>query len=134
MTNMKNRMHMSLATLIWAFGATAMAGDFDGSRPLICAPVEAMDCIAGGGCEKGIPDDVGAPAFMRIDFAKKVIVGPKRNSPIRSMDTGQNQILMQGTELGLAWSMALDTANGKMVTTFSSREGAYVLFGSCTPL
>jgi hypothetical protein len=131
---MKNLMSMPLAALSLAFGASAMAGDFDGTKPLICAPVEAMDCIAGGGCEKGIPDDVGAPAFMRIDFAKKVIVGPKRNSPIRSMDTGQNQILMQGTELGLAWSMALSTSDGKMVTTFSSRDGAYVLFGSCTPL
>jgi hypothetical protein len=131
---MKNMMHMPLAALILAFGATAMAGDFDGSKPLICAPVEAMDCISGGGCEKGIPDDVGAPAFMRIDFAKKAIIGPKRSSPINAMEKDQQQILLQGTELGLAWSMALNTANGKMVTTFSSRDGAYVLFGSCTPL
>jgi len=131
---MKNMMHMPLAALILAFGAAAMAGDFDGSKPLICAPVEAMDCISGGGCEKGIPDDVGAPAFMRIDFAKKLIIGPMRSSPINAMEKDEHQILLQGTELGLAWSMALNTANGKMVTTFSSRDGAYVLFGSCTPL
>jgi len=131
---MKNIMHMPLAALILAFGAAAMAGDFDGSKPLICAPVEAMDCISGGGCERGIPDDVGAPAFMRIDFAKKLIVGPKRSSPINAMEKADYQILLQGTELGMAWGMALDTANGKMVTTFSNRDGAYVLFGSCTPL
>jgi hypothetical protein len=131
---MKNIMHLPLAASILAFGATATAGDFDGSKALICAPVEAMDCISGGGCEKGIPDDVGAPAFMRIDFARKTIVGPKRSSPIHAMEKDPQQILLQGTELGLAWSMALDTANGKMVTTFSSRDGAYVLFGSCTPL
>lgn len=131
---MKNMMRMPLAALIWAFGATATAGDFDGSRPLICAPVEAMDCVSGEGCEKGIPDDVGAPAFMRIDFAKRVIVGPKRSSPINAMEKDAQQILLQGTELGLAWSMALNIENGKMVATFSSRDGAYVLFGSCTPL
>ncbi len=131
---MKNMMHVPLAAWILAVGATATAGDFDGSKPLICAPVEAMDCISGGGCEKGIPDDVGAPAFMRIDFAKKVIIGPMRSSPINAMEKDENQILLQGTELGLAWSMAFNTANGKMVTTFSSRDGAYVLFGSCTPL
>lgn len=131
---MKNMMHLPLTALVLASSTTAMAGDFDGSRPLICAPVEAMDCIAGGGCEKGIPDDVGAPAFMRIDFAKKLIIGPKRSSPINVMEKDAQQILLQGTELGLAWSMALNTANGKMVTTFSSRDGAYVLFGSCTPL
>jgi hypothetical protein len=131
---MRNLVHMPLAALILTFGATAIAGDFDGSRPLICAPVEAMDCVSGEGCEKGIPDDVGAPAFMRIDFARKVIIGPKRSSPISAMEKDPHQILLQGTELGLAWSMAINTENGKMVTTFSSRDGAYVLFGSCTPL
>lgn len=131
---MKKMMRLPLAGLVWALGSTAMAGDFDGSKKLICAPVEAMECHAGEKCETGIPDDVGAPAFMRIDFAKKVIVGPKRTSPIRSMDKDENQVLLQGTELGLAWSMALNTADGKMVSTFSSRDGAFVLFGSCTPL
>ena len=131
---MKNMMHMPLAALILAFSAAAMAGDFDGYKPLICAPVEAMDCIPGEGCEKGIPDDVGAPAFMRIDFVKKLIVGPKRSSPINAMENEVHQILLQGTELGMAWSMALDTATGKTVTTFSSRDGAYVMFGSCTQL
>lgn len=131
---MKNMMHMPLAAWVLAFGATAMAGDFDGTKPLICAPVEVMDCISGDGCEKGMPDDVGAPAFMRIDFAKRVIVGPMRTSPINAMEKDAQQILMQGTELGQAWSMALNAQSGKMVTTFSSRDGAYVLFGSCTPL
>jgi hypothetical protein len=134
MLNMEKILRVPLAALVWALGSTAMAGDFDGSKPLICAPVEAMECHFGETCEAGIPDDVGAPAFMRIDFARKVIVGPKRTSPIRSMDKDEKQILLQGTELGLAWSMALSATDGKMVSTFSSRDGAFVLFGSCTPL
>jgi hypothetical protein len=131
---MEKMMRVPLAALVWALGSAAIAGDFDGSGPLICAPVEAMECHSGEKCEAGIPDDVGAPAFMRIDFARKVIVGPKRTSPIRSMEKDEKQILLQGTELGLAWSMALNIMDGKMVSTFSSRDGAYVLFGSCTPL
>ena len=131
---MEKIIRVPLAALVWALSSTAIARDFDGSKPLICAPVEAMECHSGEKCETGIPDDVGAPAFMRIDFAKKVIVGPKRTSPILSMDKDDKQILLQGTELGLAWSMALHTTTGKMVSTFSSRDGAFVLFGSCTPL
>ena len=131
---MEKRMRLSLAALIWSLGSPAFAADFDGSGPLICAPVEAVECHSGEKCEAGIPDDVGAPAFMRIDFARKVIVGPKRTSPIRSMEKDEKQILLQGTELGLAWSMALNIMDGKMVSTFSSRDGAYVLFGSCAPL
>lgn len=131
---MKNMTRLPLAALALSLASAVTAGDFDGSKKLICAPVEAFECISGDKCEAGIPDDVGAPAFMRIDFAKKVIVGPKRTSPIRSMDKDESQILLQGTELGLAWSIALNTADGKMVSTFSSRDGAFVLFGSCTPL
>jgi hypothetical protein len=131
---MEKTVRVPLAALLYALGSTAIAGDFDGSRALICAPVEAMECHAGEKCEAGIPDDVGAPAFMRIDFAKKVIVGPKRTSPIRAMEKDENQILLQGTELGLAWSMALNLKDGRMVSTFSSRDGAFVLFGSCTTL
>jgi hypothetical protein len=131
---MEKMMRLSLAALIWSLGSPAFAADFDGTKPLICAPVEAMECHTGEGCEKGIPDDIGAPAFMRIDFTKKVIVGPKRTSPIRAMEKDDKQILLQGTELGLAWSMALTVENGKMVSTFSSRDGAFVLFGACTPL
>ena len=127
-------MRAPFAALALALGSTAIAGDFDGSKLLICAPVEAMECHTGEGCEPGTPDDVGAPAFMRVDFAKKVIVGPKRTSPIRSMDKEEKQILLQGTELGLAWSMALNSADGKMVLTLSNRDGAFVLFGACTPL
>jgi hypothetical protein len=131
---MEKMMRLPLAAVLWALGSVAVAGDFDGSRPLICAPVEAMACLAGEGCEKGVPDDVGAPAFLRIDFAKKTIVGPKRTSPIRSLDKDENQLLLQGTELGSAWNLALNIADGKMAVTLVDRRGAFVLFGACTPL
>jgi hypothetical protein len=38
-----------------------MAGDFDGSRLLICAPVQAFDCAPGEECAKGLPEEIGAP-------------------------------------------------------------------------
>jgi hypothetical protein len=125
----------ALLGLVLAAGAgSALAGDFDGSRLLICAPVEAMDCVPGDTCARGRPDDVGAPAFMRIDFAKKAIVGPKRISPILFMEKSENQLLLQGTEHGLAWTLALDQSNGKLAATLVDRTGVFVLFGSCTPL
>ncbi len=50
----------------------ASAADFDGSKVLICAPVEAIDCAPGETCRKGAPADAGLPAFIRIDIAKMV--------------------------------------------------------------
>ena len=111
----------------------AQGADFDGTKLLICANMEAADCNAGQTCAKGRPDDFGAPAFIRIDFANKTIVGPRRTTPIVSMDTSGSQVLMQGTELGYAWSIALDSGSGRLSATLVDRDGAIVLFGACTP-
>ena len=93
-----------------------------------------MDCVSGEDCTKGRPGDLGAPAFLRIDFAKKTIGGPKRTTPIVSMDTTEEQILLQGNELGYGWTFALDQEGGKFSATLVNRDGVFVLFGSCTPL
>jgi hypothetical protein len=124
---------LAFATALFV-STPALASDFDGSKPLICAPVEAMDCTPGVECLKGTPDDIGAPAFMRIDFAKKTVAGPKRTSPIQAMENVEDQLLLRGTELGYGWIMVLDHANGKMSATLTDRHGAFVIFGSCTPL
>ena len=112
---------------------TAVAGDaFDGTNALLCASIEAIDCTSGEDCEKGLPDVIGAPQFLRIDFAKKEIVGPKRTTPILLMDKSDEQITLQGFEVGMGWVLALDRLTGKMTTTLAGREGAFVIFGACT--
>jgi hypothetical protein len=103
-----------VAALALMTSGAAAAGDFDGSKLLICAPVEAMDCVPGEGCSKERPEDVGAPNFLRIDFANKVIVGPKQTTPILLL--------------------VLDQESGMMTVTLVNREAAFVLFGPCTPL
>src|SRR5687768_1103482 len=123
-----------VAALAWLAAGTASAGDFDGSKLLICAPVEAIDCAPGEPCTPGRPDDIGAPNFLRIDVAHKVIVGPKRTTPILFMDKSDNQLLLQGTELGYGWTFVLDQESGTMSATLVNREEVFVLFGSCTPL
>lgn len=116
-----------LATIVNAFGA-----DFDGSKVLICATIDAMDCVSGDNCTKGRPGDMGAPAFLRIDFAKKAIVGAKHTTPIVSMDKADEQILLQGKEQGYGWTLALDQEGGNFSATLVNRDGVFVLFGSCT--
>jgi hypothetical protein len=123
-----------VAVLVLITARTVSASDFDGSKLLICAPVEAIDCAAGEACTKGRPDDIGAPRFLRIDFAQKVIVGPQRTTPILFMDNSDDQFLLQGKELGFGWTLVLDQESGTMAVTLVNREGAVVLFGSCTPL
>lgn len=118
----------------WALAASTFAADFDGSKRLICATVEARDCVPGEQCFGSRPDDFGAPAFLRIDFAHKAIVGPHRTTPILFMEKGERQLLLQGTEIGYAWAIAVDQTSGRFAASLTDLDGAFVLFGSCTPL
>jgi hypothetical protein len=127
--------HKKYVALVAGLAAmSAFAADFDGSRRLLCATAEARDCVSGESCSGGLPDDFGAPVFLRIDFEKKTVVGPKRTTPIRLMEQDERQLLLQGTELGYAWVFALDRTSGKFSASLTDLEGAFVLFGSCTPL
>jgi hypothetical protein len=123
-----------MAGLGMALAAAAGAADFDGSRKLICAPVQVMDCIAGDGCEKGIPAEFGAPAFMRVDVQGKKVSGPKVQSDILGVERSEKQMLLNGRELGYGWVMAIDAKSGEMTLSLTNRLGAFVMFGNCTPL
>jgi hypothetical protein len=115
-----------------AFGPV-MAADFDGSKFLVCATIEARDCVMGAQCFTGLPDEVGAPAFIRIDFANKMMVGAKSSSPIVAMESSETQVLLQGQEGGYGWSFALEQANGHFSAALTDIDGSFLLFGSCTP-
>lgn len=124
-----------LASVVLPLLATAaLAADFDGSKALICAPVSAMDCMRGDDCVTGLPEEVGAPAFMRLDFAKKAVIGPKRTSDILLMEKSESQLLLQGREGDFGWTIVIESQNGELTVTLANRKGAFVLFGACTPL
>ncbi len=105
---------------------------FDGTKPLLCASIEALDCDPGTECERGIPEIMGAPKFLRIDFAKNEISGTERTTKIRSIDKDDDQLILQGYELGLGWTLALDRATGNMRITFARWDASFIMFGSCT--
>jgi hypothetical protein len=125
--------HAAALGICLAFGAGfAVAADVP--QRLICATVEAMDCEPGAVCYRGRPSEVGAPAFMRIDLEQKSIAGPQRTTPIVSIERFRDNLLLQGTEVGYGWTLALDMRSGTMAATLVNQDGAFVLFGSCTPL
>ena len=110
----------------------AVASEFDGSNPLICATVEARDCVLGMTCFAGEAREVGAPSFIRINFSKKTITGPERATPIVAMEKNEDQLLMQGMELGYGWSFAINQATGDFSASLTNTDGSFLLFGSCT--
>ena len=130
---MKNLFHGAALLAALGFASHAAFGaDFDGSKPLICATMEAQDCAAGETCSRELPVSLGLPLFMRIDFAKQTIAGPKRTTPIRTIERSPSQVLMQGTELGFAWTLVLDSTSGRLSASFLNGDNAVLAFGACT--
>lgn len=129
-----NKLAYAAAFAACLTSGTVGAASGDPPTRLICATVEAMDCEAGSSCFRGRPSDIGAPAFMRIDLEQKTIAGTQRTTPILNVEKSSENVLLQGTETGFGWTMAIDTKAGTMAATLVNRDGAFVLFGSCTPL
>ena len=85
---------------IYACSLSAFAGDFDGSRSLLCSTVDLVECLPGGNCQQVTHDSINAPKFLKINFKEKSIskpdVGEKRpNTMIERMQpplfwTGKN--------------------------------------------
>ena len=124
---------IGLVALVLMAAPAAKAGDFDGSKPLLCAPVEVIDCVPGVPCFVDTPGEMGAPAFLRIDFKKKTVTGPHAEARIAALEKTDAQLLLQGVEIGHAFALALDRESGRMTATLNDANGAFILFGSCTP-
>ncbi len=119
---------------------------FDGSQPLICAIRSVVECAEVKGCEKGSPESVNAPTFMRFDFQAMSIRGTRadqseRTSKIERTTHLDGKLLLQGADDGiedvrdgLAWSIAIREDTGEMVVSAVGDNVAFVAFGACTSL
>jgi hypothetical protein len=137
---------MALVLLIILIGsASVQAGNFDGSKPLLCAVIKVVEFTAYGGADEVVPENMGMPRFVTIDFNEKIIrptkeSGLKRKSKIERLEHVNGKLILQGAEEGvegerdgLGWSIAISEETGKMVLTASGDQVGFVVFGACTP-
>ena len=115
---------------------SAIAGNFDGSRTLLCALIEVYECVPNEGCEGTTADAINLPQFLTIDFQKKHISGATpegtiRKTDIERMEHVNGRLILQGGEEGRGWSISIDENTGKMVATVSGEEAGFVIFGAC---
>ncbi len=123
----------------------ASAGDFDGSKELMCTCMRIIECGPDGNCDEVLAEDVGIPQFLRINFEKKIITAPQWGenhvpSKIENLERIDGKLILQGAEDGLqdvkdgaGWSIAISEETGKMVLTESADRMGFVIFGACTP-
>ena len=123
---------------------SAGAGDFDGSKALICSLMDIVECGPGGKCQQVTPEEIGIPYFLKINFKDKKIStthagGDKRSTIIENLEKIDGKVIIQGAEDGIegvrdgvGWSLALAEDTGKMVLTASGDDVGFVVFGACT--
>jgi hypothetical protein len=128
---------LTFALLLCLTTDLALAGDFDGSKPLVCAMINAFECSPDIGCEGGNPESNGLSRFLRVDFGKQVIHTTRHQeagtSKIEKVERAEGVMLLSGTQNGRKWSLALTEATGYMVLTVAGDQLAFVVFGVCTP-
>ena len=142
---MKKHRWKYLALLaLFAFPLPSAAGDFDGSKPMVCATIRATECTPGGGCSEVPPESLGLPRFAVIDVPQKVIhptrdTGIKRVTAIERMESVDGKLILQGAEDGiegirdgLGWTIAIAVDTGELVLTASGDAVAFVVYGACT--
>lgn len=127
---------LSLAMMMVPLGA--VAADFDGSRPLIMAIIDVIECHPGGVCETVTPQEARLPRFLEIDVDKKELseIGDakeERRTMIQSVTQGEGVLILQGAQNGRGWSITITEASGEAVATVSDPVSGFVLFGACTP-
>jgi len=113
-----------------------VAGDFDGSKPLLCAVIETIECTPDGECLRGEAESIDMPAFLKIDFVKKTISGtPKdgtvRTTEIKTMEHMDGKLILQGIQKGKAWTLVISEATGKATITAADNQVGFVVFGAC---
>jgi hypothetical protein len=115
------------------------AGDFDGSKPLICASVHATECDAEDQeCISGPPWHVNFPVFMQIDFeAKTASTLPqhenKRMTKIELVDhLPGKRMSIQGNDDEYSWSMLISEETGSMTLAIAGEGIGFTVFGACT--
>jgi hypothetical protein len=116
----------------------AFAGDFDGSKPMICAALMAIACQSNGECKQGTVESLNIPQFFWVDVAAKTLGergpdGQIRTGAIQSVTQGDTYLVLLGSKENLGWSGTISKASGKFTLSGSRGSSAMVVYGACTP-
>jgi len=118
--------------------AAAAGAKFDGSVPLLCAPIEITQCDEGGKCYQGMAEDVNLPQFIRVNLKEKMLSGvgetAGRTTPIDFMERENGRIVLHGGQKGRGWTAVVSEETGKLSATISEEGTAFIIFGACTAL
>lgn len=132
------RLLQAFLPLLAVISAVAAADDLRGARQLLCSTLQSQLCLSDGECTPVPPAEINVPQFIRLDaksgtLATTAASGLNRVTTAKSISRSEGQLILQGVELGRAFSLFIDEASGN-ATFASALDGMSVtVFAACTP-
>ena len=137
---MKTVSGLIVGAMLAMFAAMPVAADdLTGADRFLCVPGEVTVCAMDGECTSGQPWEFNVPDFIEVDLEAGMLRTTEaskenRQTPIPRIIREDGMIVLQGFEMGRAFSFFIDEASGEM-TAVAARDGLFVgAFGVCTPL
>ena len=128
---------LALCICVAPYQLAAAKAMYDGSVPLLCAPIEIIECGVEGDCLSSTAEIANIPQFIKINFEKKVLSAADeigREAPIKNLEHNEGTMIMHGGQSGRGWTMVISEETGKMSATVSEAQVGFIIFGACTPL
>jgi hypothetical protein len=137
---MKTTIELMVGAMLAMFAAMPVAADdLTGADRFLCASGEVTVCAMDGECTTGPPWEFNVPDFIEVDLEAGLLKTTEaseenRQTPITRIIREDGLIVLQGLEMGRAFSFNIEEASGTM-TAVAARNGLFVgAFGVCTPL
>jgi hypothetical protein len=125
----------SLALPFLLLPGAASAAGVNGSKPMLCALTEAVECQYETECTHGSVESMNFPPFVRIDAKAKTLTEHEgeRKTTVQTVSERDGNLVLQGYE-NRAFSITISKATGRLTATATGPETGFVLFGICTQL
>lgn len=129
---MNRFLHILLLLSLTISSSSIYANNFDGSKPLVCAIVEVLDCGVRGDCEQVDPEFVNMPNIFKVNIKDKQAHSGERKSKIDHVSVKEHSTILHGiSDDDKGWSMVLSHNTGKFTGAVAAYDYGFILFGSC---
>ncbi|MEJ2447877.1 MAG: hypothetical protein P8Y37_08055, partial [Anaerolineales bacterium] len=96
-----------------------------GSDRFLCAPIQAAECFENGECGIDVPWNLNIPGIIEVDLAAMRLSttaasGENRSTPIEHVTRRDGAIVLQGFEMGRAFSWVISEDTGHVTAAIAS--------------
>ena len=133
------RIGLLAIALLLSASALHLDDDLRGADRILCAATSVAACVGGADCTKVDPDALNLPHFIEIDLMARQLKttpasGQNRKTDIKNLQRENGILILQGYEMGRAFSFLIDETLGNASVAVARDGIAVAVFGACTPM